>query len=476
MKLFSFLFLVFLFSFNALSQDGWGYIKTQSDNANFIKPERIIPIVHKESGNAFILIKYKNFSKAYLFDKNQKLLCEIKTTKILENTNFFVGSSASELKFVLFFSNNNNSKFDRLDIDFEIEKFSVSTLGLNIKKEYLINSFENKGAVYLLSILKDTSILKLYELGFDRGIKEREIDLSNESFKKFNGLEASLFYLISSNRTPSKTQSASISYNVPSSLETTSAVNKIYSKDEIISITNDNVSSHTNIIQINVEDGSYKCYEIPKKGFLKEELRSESNSFIFDNYFLSAYATTSKMVLAIYDIKTKSIINEFELSDKDSISFKNSPIIKNRGKRIREKDTNHSAQFLRDIVNSNIGVSVYKRNDVFVVSLGGSEKEQSMTFAIVGGVLGGVVGAMLLSTFDSYSRTNSTKIDCLFDGNFNHLEGELEKNGFDRVKEFIAQEKLQNKPLQTVFKHQQNYVWGYFDRSIGVYKFHKFKE
>jgi hypothetical protein len=307
-------------------------------------------------------------------------------------------------------------------------------------------------------------------------VEEKKVDLSQEKFVKFNGLETSLYYLITSNEKPTKTQSSNINYNIPNSLETTSAINKVYFKDGLITITNDNASSHTNLIQINIKNGNYTYNEIPKKGFLKEELRTESNSFILDNYFFSIYATTNKMAFAVYDIEAKLFIKEYIVNNNDSIAFKNTPVIKSNGRRTKTKEPRNSAKFFRDIVNSNSGISAYKQNDLFVVSIGGSEKEQVGGFAIAGGILGGALGAALLSAFDSYDLSTSKKIDCLFDENFNHIQGEVPENGFDRIKAFMNGHKMNNVPLQTIFKYKEHYILGFYNRNTGIYKFLKFQE
>ena len=226
----------------------------------------------------------------------------------------------------------------------------------------------------------------------------------------------------------------------------------------------------------NTKDGSHIYKRIEKKGFLKEELRAESNSFVFENYYFSIYSTTSKLVFSIYDLTNDSYLKEYTISDNDSISFKNSPVIMTRGKYTKTKESNKSNQFIRNLTSSNSGISAYEKNGLFIVTLGSSEKIQSGGFAMVGGLLGGIAGAMLFSVFDSYSNTESIRIECLFDKDFNHVLGEVPKNGFDRIKEFIDYREFNRFPLQTVFQYRDNYIWGYYDPNSGVYSFYRFDD
>lgn len=460
-----FYFVFILMTAQIWGQNPWAYLDTKYGEVNSF-PKNIIPIVDEFTGNTSILVEHPKYSQFCLFDTRQQVLSEVKVEKLNRKAGHFVGSSVLESTYGLVYRNNSNSKFELVYVDYDTQSVEIKTLDLNLKRNYFIESFEDNGKLYLLSIVKNSSVLKLYELNVEGEVKEHTIDLSAETFKKRNGFETTLYYLLTNKEIPSKTLSTSIAYNVPNALEKASAVNKVYYNNEILSLTNDALASHTNLIQVSLKDFEYSYVKIPKKGFEKEELRAESNSFLLDNYVFTAYATTDKLVIGMYDLEVDSYVKEYAINDDEAISIANTSI----------QDLKRSGRFLKNIVNTNLGISVYQRDSVYVLSLGGSSKEQTGTFAIVGGVVGGLVGAMLLSAFDSYSQTVSTKIDCLFDKNFDHVSGEVSKNGFDRIKEFIELNKMKRAPKQTVFKYGDSYVWGCFYRAPGVYKFYQFDQ
>lgn len=458
---------------NLFAQKSWIFLDTKINN-QFKKPSNVIPIADSKTGNLGVFVLQKNYCTSYLYNDNQELISELKNDNSSDVSKNFIGSILSSFKYNLFFTNNSNSKFERIAIDFESKVFKKEEIKLDLKKEYLLGSFEENNQIYLLSVLKDSSILKLYGLDEDGTFNTKTIDLSREVFTKTNGIETSLYHLITVNQNPSRLQSSSIKYNVPISLEMASAINKIYFNNGIVSITNDSNNSNTYLIKINLHDGNYSFNNIEKRGFLKRELRSESNSFVFDDYFFSYYVTTSKLVFSISDLKEKSLVKEYIISDDDKIDFKNTFIKKSKGKFSKSKNPDNCSQFLRNVVNANAGVLVNKKDDVFLITLGGSEKVQSGTFAIVGGILGGLAGAALLSAFDSYSRTESTQIVCMFDESFNHLKGEVPINGFDKINKFITEKGYNNLKLQTIFKYKNSYVWGAYHSLSGTYFFYKF--
>ncbi|WP_203256522.1 hypothetical protein [Hyunsoonleella ulvae] len=476
MKFISFLVLIFLAVFNIYGQESaWCYIDASSSK-DFSVPKQVFQGVDERSGDLSFIINNKDATKFYLYGKGRILISEFTLSSFLNKAENFIGGFYSNSIHVLFFKNKTNSLFDRVEVNYNTKSVNTSKIELNLKKDYVIETFKAENSIFILSIRKNSSILKLYKIRLDGNVEEKTIDLSHESFKKFNGFETTLYYLITNKQNLSKIQSASIKYNVPTSIETTSAVNKIYFNNGIISLTNDNTPNETNIIQIDIKKGNYTYFQISKRGFLKEELRSESNSFILDSLYFSNYVTTDKLVFAVYDLNQKTLVKEFEVNDDDTFSFKNTPVIIASGKKIKDKDSKNSNFFLRQLTNSNVGVSAYKHDKYTIVSLGGSIKEQSGTLAFIGGVFGGLTGAMLLSAFDSYSNTKSTKVDCLFDKNFNHVEGEIPVNGFDKLNKFIKENNLRKVPLQILFEYKDNYVWGYHNKGTGMYNLYKFKK
>ena len=173
------LICILLFSFlsiiNIEGQEGLNFINI-STGSELVVPKQILPIVDYDSGNLSVLIKYKNTTKAYLFDDNQNLVSEFEASLFTRKANNFIGSSISNSKFNLFFTNNSNSKFESLKIDFNNGTTQTSAIDLSLKGEYLIGSFQNDGMVYLLSVIKDSSILKIYTLNFENKVKENKID------------------------------------------------------------------------------------------------------------------------------------------------------------------------------------------------------------------------------------------------------------------------------------------------------------
>lgn len=465
------------FTFYSHAQENWILIDTKINN-ELKRPKEVINIVNEENGDIVMFFRYAKFINAFLFDKNRKLIQELHIEQLPKFSDNYLGCGKSNNSYTLFFKNLASTKYSSLSINFESKKInSKDNIGISLKKEVFVESFEANNQVYILTSLKKSSKLKLYTLSFDLGIKTSMIDLSNEVFKKPSGIKVSFYTLIKGLNQEAKTNS--IKPKEPSSLEIASAKNKIYFDNNVIVFTSNYFDNYTSVIRINILDGSYSYTKIDNLNFKKEDRGNNSNSFIYENYFFNMYVTRNQLNYDIYDLKTEGLIKTLSFKKEDSITFKNSPIILEGGDFSKYRELSRTAQFLRKVVSSNVSTYIYKNNNNFIITIGSSEpKPQGPILVYVGGALAGGIGVsvLLATAYLSYANTKSTRIECLFDDNFNHISGEIPLNGFDKVMKYTDTYGLDKAPLQTMFKYDDDYVFGFYLKNEGLYKFVKFND
>ena len=97
--------------------------------------------------------------------------------------------------------------------------------------------------------------------------------------------------------------------------------------------------------------------------------------------------------------------------------------------------------------------------------------------------------------YNSYSSSKTTYINCLFDENFNHLDGKLEENVFDKIKKFEKRFKLESATkklsdgsyenleypqykmkLKNVFYHNGKHYLGYIQSKTKKYHLVQFEK
>lgn len=217
------------------------------------------------------------------------------------------------------------------------------------------------------------------------------------------------------------------------------------------------------------------------------------------------------MKFIVRDLNTSEILKEYFVKKEDTITFKNSPIIQEGGAYDNYREMEETSKFLRKISSSEVGISVYKLNDNYQITLGGEKQIQSGgapmmmsmgggSFVASTGVSVSLPGYFSPSTFayGSYANTKSTYINCLFDAGFNHVDGDMTNNVFDNINNFKDSEKGLNKEAkkltstnkpragsiskttsikaEIIQKYNGHFLFGYFHSKKKTYYLRKFKD
>jgi len=473
--------LVFIFMFfsvlNSFSQIKWiDFYVDLNDETD--KLHAIIPVVNNETGNLAIFIKSKKEFKAILYNDNQQQLFKpVYINRLPKNSKFYVNHAFSKNKYSLIFKNNSGNKYGSIHINFETGEYRIiDKLPFSLKKETIVESFEDGNKLHLLSVKNNSSKCILYSIGLDSKVSEKEINLSLIPFENHKGSKIYLSEFLTNTYNGNKI--GKINFNEPNSLEVTSSYNKLFYNDGKITYLNNFFPEHTFIIEINKDDGTYEYQKVDNITIEENPSKLGYNSFVFEAYFVSVNSTPNKLNLSIYNYKTGDVLKKYQILKNEEITFKNSPIILEGGEFNNYRELEKTSQFLRKVSNPNIGVSMYRNENNFVITLGASKEYSTGGFypSAFGGFIGGAIGGALFSFFDSYnqSKIKSTRIECLFDENFNHIEGKVPLNGFDKINSFLDEKDLKKTPLQTVFKYQDDYIWGSYNKTAKLYSLFKF--
>jgi len=174
-----------------------------------------------------------------------------------------------------------------------------------------------------------------------------------------------------------------------------------------------------------------------------EYANDEHNSFLLNDKLIQMKLRSSEMHISIKDLEGNEIKTLDAFSDVE-IPFKNSEIIQENGKVSNTRILDKSNQLLRKIYNLNPSISCYTLNDKIYLTLGSVSIEQNNNAMMYGGMFGvtGVLIAAAISSNYSVNNLNSYKdrkvcyINCLFDSNFNHIDGTMKKLAFDELRAF----------------------------------------
>lgn len=463
--------LLIAFSVTSYAQKNWLYISTDYQPESTSLKE-VISVVNDKNDYLTVFFKERKTISGNEYDTDHvEINKPLENAKLPKKARVYIGNSVSADAYVLFFTNQTKSKFASLKVDFKTGSYSINEdLGLNISSEYFVSYFNKNNKIYILTMVKESSVFKVYTVDFDGHVDRKSIDV-NYNFKTSKDKGVNMYKLISGGSTRNET----IEADEPTSIKKASAHNKIYFEEDVIKIISDKFDERTYFINLDLNRSSAQVEEIINDKITSDKGLFETNSFVFEDYYFRVYSTQRRLGLFIYELKTGKEITTYYINKNDSISFKNTPIIDYNELKGSEESEDVN-MFLRRIKNSELGVSVHKVNDNYVISIGSSKDVYQSS-----GMMGPSIpiatfsGFTMFASFYSYATTNSIYIKCLFDKDFNHVQGEIPLNGFDKINEFVRKNGTSRMPHQTVFKYQDNYIWGSYSKSSGSYGFLIFK-
>jgi hypothetical protein len=143
------------------------------------------------------------------------------------------------------------------------------------------------------------------------------------------------------------------------------------------------------------------------------------------------------------------------------------------------RELGKTKRFLRRISTGNTGISVRKVSNYYHIIIGGYivQKMNSGMMMPFGGIPIGSFGAVTVFfnpaqlAFTSFSSNKATRIESLFDENFNHMKGEIKDNAFDKMKGLKS-----SSTGSTVFKYKDFFIKTRYSTLTKNFSFMKFTD
>ena len=228
-----------------------------------------------------------------------------------------------------------------------------------------------------------------------------------------------------------------------------------------------------------------------KKGFKND------NSFLLDNHLFQIATSRKKFLFTITDFSTKEILKTYSFTKNDSIDFKNSPLYVDRFVAYKERDSSitrfkETSRFLKAINSPFLGITAQKINDAYQIVLGTTKNvlhgsTHFYTVPTVGySISNSKSGAFNVTPtysfssipsihhFNSYAYTETIYTKCLFDTNFNSIEGKTTTSTIESIRDLdIAH---YNALYQSLFMHNGIVHFSLFDSNTNTYKIYQFEK
>ncbi len=444
----------------------------------------VIPIVNNNNGDiAYFIADAKNVY-AYKLNNQFTLQHKLSSEKKRRKFKILIGYSISENgNYTAYLTNKNKNKFLMVNFSFKDKKTTSKEFKLNYSSEKFIQTVSINNKFYLLSTRSGINGLFLYEFDSDGNMKKNNIETLHLSFISKYGKKIKVGDLLT--LTYNQNDITKIDETVPNVIEIVADHKKMYIRDNNIIFTFDNNKSLTQALIINLNTLKATSKTFTKPLSKTKDSKKKTNSFIYNDHIFVLASSKEELVLDINNYNSGKIQKKLSIFKDQPITFKNTPIIQEGGFYSNRRELEKTKKFLRKINAGKIGVAARKINKNYQITLGGYTLQQSggmMMGGMVGGMIGGIAVASIGNatvffnpiqfSYNASMNTKSTRIECLFNTNFQHINGEIEENVFDKMKENDY-----SKPIGlTVIKYKDYFIKGTYDKKTKMYILKKYTD
>lgn len=483
-------FITVFYIYSAIGQTPLLEIPNDLSRKNY-SVENAYTVVDDENNTFATFLTNENSINAYLYSQNLEAISKFASKGLPEGYDEIIGKTIKNGQIRLFFMEYYNKKFGAVLFDFERGQSIETEFGFKLNDEIYLQSHSYQDRFYILTVSKRSSILNVYTFQHTGKFEKKSFDFTEGNFVNRKKKSTTLFHLLTEQngeKYRAETAVVKIQESNPNSIEITSNHSKFYDRGSQFILTIDEGRLYTYLFKFNVPELSVELKTIENMQEIGDEKFNTNNSYLFKDKIFQIGGNSTIMVFTVKDLITEKELKRLALSKDEEISFKNSPIMQegnsfgSSGKRALK----NTSQFLRKITSEDIGVAVIPTKDGYQITMGGNKKVRSaysgtmMTGGFGGGMPVGNTGAITISynptfySYNSYKNNKSTRIECLFDTDFEHIEGVVVENIFDKIRDYTLQNP--NAKAENVFKMKDFFVYGKYFSKENAYRLFKFSE
>jgi hypothetical protein len=356
----------------------------------------------------------------------------------------------------LYWSSNDFSKIMAVQYDLDTKITAILNYDLPFFNQNVITSFQENNTFYILAQkhFEEKLVLYLFKDG-----KKEEKTLDFGSFKFKNSKNNPLTFSKILDACPIE----KIETNQFNPLYKGSQKTKLYVLKNRLLLTFDHNDNETQGFDIDLA-----TFDIKEKNYPKTATKnyvSLSNSYYHEGKIYQLKINTEELLFEIKDYKTADSIKTITVKSTDTIPFKTSPLwLQLEGQ--RPKEIKNTAKFLNQTVYLEVGLTVYKTASTILITLGGT---------------GSLEFTDTVNSFDGQQYSNNlvyrtvgttAYFESVFDKKLENKKLSQDPLAVDFISGFIQEHR--EVTLQSVIRHKNYYILGYYDSYSKQYTLRKF--
>lgn len=458
------------------------------------------PIPLKEQASAFILSQ-EELPSTYLFLNDKHKLIVTQLDNRFQVTDF-ITAKRPDLRFTkvqglldvnanpqLFWTTENSDEVVLQELRFQDKSQHNTTYNLNLKNQKVICSFSDQQSFFTISILRNSNTLHIHKINADNGLSTETIQLDSLSFYDSKYSKTNLYKVLQEPLLPFEDAFTlqHIDSESPLPLAFASKKRKYYLQNGKLIISLDTNTDYTQLLTVDFKD-NHAFQTIIYKPFINFKSRNElnSNSIIVGDFLVQYKLSVAKEIIQIVDFQG-NILKSYQTQSQDTILYKNTGLLKNGHEPKDNKTLGSTKAFLSKTKRSHPGILAYKYDDQYILKWGSITHQggvplkiftyTSLYFAL------DLTGAHMAYTFlnptldniNAYSDRNSVYASGKFSLGFEHQSGAIPELAFDKIHNYWNNK---NHPTsaETIFKRNNKYYIGYFNKDSNKYLFKVFTD
>ncbi len=490
---FRILFFSIFCVFSAIGQTSFLEIPNDLSKKNYSVENAFVVVDDEKQAFATFLIN-ENAINAYLYSENAEPISKFASKGLPEGYNEIIGKTIKNGQVRLYFKEYYNKKFGAVLFDFERKQSIETEFGFKLKDEIYLQSHSYQDRLYIITVSKKTSILNIYTFQHDGKFEKKSFDFTETIFVNGKNEPTTLYKLLYDSFN-GLTSVVKIEESNLNSLQITRNLSKVYDRGNSFILSIDKEGLFTYLLEFKVPELSVKISAIEKLNEIGDEEFNTTNSYLYKDKIYQIGGNKTIMVVTVKELGSEKELKRLVFSKDEEIPFKNSGIIEdyttNRSFKTEELET--SELLLKMFNKGNSGIAVNSTTNGYQITIGASETIRQGGvggMVMIGSSGGGMTinntgsGMVVTSSFNptfysfggySYGVANITRrIECLFDEDFEHIEGEIPQNVFNRLRDHISN--LTKAKAETVFKLDDFMIYGRYFGKENEYKFFKFSD
>src|SRR6218665_904260 len=165
-------------------------------NLKLARKRNFFQVTNENSKEVILFLNDKEKVSSIRFDNKFEIKDSISTLRPEKKYTEIIGYSQKDQNYFLFWGSKDRNDINVQSFNFLTKETQAKPITLELKKEKVIKEITINNTFYLISIVKNSSILKFYTSDENGNLNEKMVDLTKFQFRNKDGQNVNLYNVL----------------------------------------------------------------------------------------------------------------------------------------------------------------------------------------------------------------------------------------------------------------------------------------